>query len=453
MPRFGCLNGLLRNPMAFWSGIARRYGGIARVPLKGRHVYLISDPDLIYELLIPKRTKYRKNTRYRAAVETFGEGLLLSEGDHWRRQRRISQPTFKADYVKSKADMMADVTADLIDNWRDAAQSGTPIDVHENFLRLTQRVAGTYLMGPDFDRIEPEFYAAAIAIKDNWPLPPRSVAATYLPPPKGRDDRLYAAVGDIGDLIFRFIEAHRSTDFKDCGVLEVIVRDSRAQGDEYDAQSLRDQLLTLFFAGHETSATSLSWIHYLLHTHPDCRRRVQQEVAEVLGTRDRPGPEDLESLRYTEQVVNESLRLYSPIHSISRVALEDDTIGGFDIAEGSMIYVSLYATHRLPSVWPDPDSFDPGRFEPDKIAARPRFAFIPYAAGHRNCIGSTMATAELKLAVAQIARHYTLDVAPGHRVVMEAGTTMYPKHGMKMILQETTHGEQNDAQSVQAAAL
>ena len=234
LPAFGCLGGLLRNPMEFWSSIANRFGGIARVPLKARHVYLVSDPDLIYELLITNRTRYRKNTRYRAAVETFGEGLLLSEGEAWRRQRRIVQPTFKADYVDAQADMMSRVTADLIESWRSTADSGEPRDVHEDFLRLTQRVAGIYLMGEDFDRIEPQFYTAAIAIKDNWPLPPRSIVATYLPPPEGRDDRLYSAVDQISQLIFDFIKVHRKDDFQDCGVLGVIARESQAQGEEYD---------------------------------------------------------------------------------------------------------------------------------------------------------------------------------------------------------------------------
>ncbi len=420
--------------MEFWSGIARKYGGIARVPLKGRHVYLISDPDLIYELLITNRSRYRKNVRYRAAVETFGDGLLLTEGDAWRRQRRIVQPMFKADYVASQAAMMSKHTAALIERWRNDSTAQRPRDVHEDFLRLSQCIAGHYLLGPDFDRIEPDFYKAAIAIKDNWPLPPRSVLATYRQPPKDRDERLYAAVDAIGTLIYDYLDGHRDTDFAGCGVVETIVRESRAQGDEYDAKSLRDQVLTLFFAGHETSATSLSWIHYLLSEHPDCRERVEAEVASLRPDGRPPGGEDIERLDYIEQVVNESLRLYSPIHSISRVALEDDTIGGYRIPEGSMIYVSLYATHRLPQLWPDPDRFDPDRFGPGEAEKRPRFAFIPYAAGHRNCVGATMATAELKLAVAQIAQHYRLDVAPGHQVVPEAGTTMYPRHGMKMLI-------------------
>ena len=422
--------------MRFWSQIANKYGGIARVPLRRRQVFLISDPQLLYELLITKRNKYRKNVRYKAAVDTFGRGLLLNEGDAWKRQRKITQPTFKTDYVNSQIPAMAALTRRLIEQWKPLAAAKSPHDVHEDFLRLSQLIAGHYLMGPGFDAIEDHFYTAAIAIKDNWPLPPRHVLATYLPKSTQREQRLDDAIVAIDKQVFSYLTEHRKNDFHDCGVLEVLVKASREQGDEFDDQSLRDQLLTLFFAGHETSATSLSWIHYLLSEHPQVRESLQAEVRDVLGDRE-PTADDVQQLHYTEQVINESLRMYSPIHSLSRVALEDDEIGGYSIPAGSMIYVSLYAIHRLPSLWPNPDRFDPDRFSPENCAGRPRFAFIPFAAGHRNCIGATMAVAELKLTVSQIAQRYVLDVAPGHEVKEEAGTTMYPRNGMKMIIRET----------------
>lgn len=456
LPFYGCLNGLLRNPMRFWSRIANEYGGIARVPLKGRSVFLISDPALLYELLVTNRARYRKNIRYKAAVDTFGKGLLLNEGEAWKRQRKITQPTFKADYVDSQVPAMAALVQRYVEQWKPLADRNAVNDFHEDFLRLSQLVAGHYLMGPGFDAIEEHFYSAAIAVKDNWPLPPRSIPGTWLPKSKRREQRLDAAVARISRYIFDYLTEHRKSDFENCGVLEVLVKSSREQGDEFDDQSLRDQLLTLFFAGHETSAASLSWIHYLLSEHPEVRRKLRQEVHEVIGDRN-PDAADVARLEYTEQVINESLRLHSPIHSISRVALEDDVIGGYTIPRGSMIYVSLYATHRLASLWPNPDKFDPDRFEKEKIAARPRFAFIPFAAGHRNCIGATMATAELKLSVAKIAQRYVLDLAPGHRVVEHAGTTMMPRYGMRMQIRHAEHIEHqrnaSESETPRAAAL
>lgn len=417
--------------MVFWQRIAIRYGGIARVPLKGRHVYLISDPELLYQLLVTNRHKYRKNIRYKAAVDTFGAGLLLNEGEAWKRQRLITQPAFKADYIGRQIPAMAALTERFFGRWDHVAGRTRARDVDQDFLRLSQLLAGHYLMGPAFDRIEERFYAAAIAIKDNWPLPPRNILALYQPRSNRKKRRLGRAIADIKALLFEYLAEQRKSDFEDCGLLSLLVSSSREQGDEFDDESLRSQLLTLFFAGHETSATSLSWIHYLLSENPDIRVRVQEEARDVLG-QGLPTAEGVDRLTYTEQVINESLRLYSPIHSISRVALEDDTIGGYSIPADSMIYVSLYAVHRLPELWPDADRFDPDRFSAEQSAKRPRFAFIPFAAGHRNCVGANLAMAESKLVVAQIARRFALNLEPSHRVVQAAGTTMYPRFGMKM---------------------
>jgi cytochrome P450 len=418
--------------MQFWSDIANRYGGIARVPLmKGHVAYLVSDPDLLYELLVTNRQKYRKNIRYRAAVELFGHGLLLNEGDAWKRQRLLSQPAFKADYVAAQVPWMAELTAQVLASWQPYAAEQRVCDVDAEFLRLSQLLAGYYLMGPGFERIAERFCRAAVSVKDNWPRPPRSIAQLLRRRGDGWTAELAAAVAAIDACLYEYLEAERRTDFADAGLMKMLVHGSRAQGDEFDDRSLRDQLLTVYFAGHETTATSLSWLHYLLDENPEARAKLRAEVDRVLE-RKLPTSADLDALTYTEQVVNETLRLYSPIHSISRVALADDTLGGYHIPAGATIYVSLYATHRLARLWPEPDRFDPDRFTPAAIERRPRFAFIPFAAGHRNCIGGTTAIAELKLAVAMIAQRYELTLAPGQRVVAAAGTTMHPRYGMSM---------------------
>jgi cytochrome P450 len=428
----GCLNGLLRDPMKFWSSIANRYGGIARVPLMNGHAaYLVSDPDSLYALLVTNRHKYRKNIRYRAAAELFGHGLLLNEGAAWKRQRILSQPAFKADHVAAQVPRMAEITRDLLAGWQRYADEQRVCDVDAEFLHLSQLLAGYYLMGPRFEHIAERFCAAAVAIKRHWPQPPRSVAQLLRRRGDGWSDALAAAVRAIDSCTYEYLSLERRHDFSGAGLVQLLVEGSRAQGDEFDDRSLRDQLLSVFFAGHETSATSLSWIHYLLDRHRDARAKVRAEVERVLGQRE-PTAADLDALPYTEQVVNEALRLYSPIHSISRVALEDDELGGYFIPAGATMYVSLYATHRLATLWPDPDRFDPDRFTADETLRRPRFAFIPFAAGHRNCVGASTAVVELKLAVAMIAQRYELTPAPGQRVAGAAGTTMHPRYGMKM---------------------
>ena len=173
-PYFGCIDGLLRNPMRFWSRIANTYGGIARVPLIGQAVYLVSDPELLYELLVTNRAKYRKNIRYWAAVELFGAGLLLNEGDAWKRQRLMTQQAFKSDYVAEQVPWMAELTAELFDGWRSIAAPSGICDVDRQFLRLSQLLQGYYLMGPGFRSIADRFCDAAVAVKNAWPKPPRS---------------------------------------------------------------------------------------------------------------------------------------------------------------------------------------------------------------------------------------------------------------------------------------
>jgi cytochrome P450 len=423
--------------MDFWSGLANRYGGIVRVPLMaGQTAYLVSDPTLLYELLVTNRQKYRKNIRYRAAVELFGAGLLLNEGDAWKRQRLISQPAFKADYIAAQVAWMAELATEFFERWRSNAEQRRVFDVDREFLTLSQLLAGYYLMGPGFAPIAERFCSAAVTIKDNWPRPPGNVLHVLLRKWRGGaaawSPELADAIKQIDACLYEYLAERRKQDFADSGLVTMLVRTSREQHDEFDTRSLRDQILTLFFAGHETSATSLSWIHYLLSQHPQVRTRLRGEIDRVLGKR-APTMQDLDQLPYTEQVVNESLRLYSPIHSISRVALQADTLGGYAIPEGATIYVSLYATHRLVQFWPQPERFDPERFTPAENERRPRFAFVPFAAGHRNCVGGTTAIAELKLAIAVLAQRYELDLAPGHRVQAAAGTTMYPRYGMNML--------------------
>lgn len=418
--------------MSFWRRIADRYGGIARVPLRGQAVYLVSDPALLYELLVTNRHKYRKNIRYRAAVELFGAGLLLNEGDAWKRQRLAAQPAFKQDYVAAQVPWMAARTAEYLTRLEASARNGRACDVDAEFLRLAQLLAGFYLMGPSFAEIAEPFCDAALEVKRAWPRPPRSVLRLLLRKTPGWTPRLASAIAALDACTYRYLAGRRAAGFADSAVTSLLVEASGAHGAELDDRSLRDQLLTIFFAGHETSATSLCWIHYLLARHPDVRAKLRAEVESVLGRDRLPAAADLAELRYTEQVVNEALRLFSPIHSISRVALEDDLLGGYRIAAGSTIYVSLYATHRLARYWPDPDRFDPERFTPENSTSRPRFAFIPFAAGHRNCIGGTVAIAELKLVVAMIAQRFDLELAPGQRIAAAPGTTMHPRYGLRM---------------------
>ena len=433
-PFIGCLGQLRKSPMRFSARTAQAHGGIARVPLGRRKVFLVSEPRLLRELLIHNADKYMKNVRYGQIQKLVGLGLLLSEGDSWKAQRLIAQPAFKPKYVHAQLPWMSSLTATFLDSWEDRADTGRPFDVDPDFFHLARLIAGEMILGPGFKEIAEEFCQHASDAKDAWPRAPRSVLGMLKPPSRRLRARFDAAVAGLDRVTYSFLDRHRTNGFEDTGIVGMLARSSAEQGEMYTDVELRDQIMTLFFAGHETSATALTWIHYLLSIHPDVRSKVEQEVAEVIGDGP-PTEEAVENLIYTEQVVNESLRLYSPIHAISRVATEDNTIGGYLIPKGSTVVVSLYATHRLPQYWPDPERFDPDRFSPEECKGRPPFSFIPFAAGHRNCIGGSMAMIELKMIVAQLAQRFRLELVPGHPVELEPGTTMYPRHGMHMTLE------------------
>lgn len=436
LPLVGCLNRVLRNPMTFFTDVATTYGGIARIPLGRDLVYLVSEPTLLYELLVTNRQKYKKNIRYRHARELVGQGMLLSEGEVWKRQRRITQPAFKVGYITEQIGWMADITSKFLDRWDTFAINGKPIDVEPEFVRLAQLLAGRFVLGPGFEAIAERLYGVSAEIKASWPKPPGNLISSLIKVrSKAKFTCFQSILKKLDDCVYQYISDERESDFEDSGILSRLVKSSCQEGQQFTEKELRDQLLTLFFAGHETSATAMCWIHYFLSENPSVRQKLRQEVESILGQR-RPTYEDLEKLQYTEQIVQESLRIYSPIHAISRVAVEDNRIGGYLIPAGSTIYISLYATHHLPQYWQNPEGFDPERFTPKRCSMRSGFVYIPFAAGHRNCVGFNLATIELKMMIAQLAQRYELDLLPRHRIEPVAGTTMYPRNGMKMIVRK-----------------
>ena len=350
--------------------IARRYGGLARVPIRGKYLYVLSDPEMLKEMLITHRQKYMKNIRYRHIQALLGQGLLLSEAADWRRQRVITQPAFKPEAIDNSVGWMGQHIDHFLNRWDGLADRGEIFDVEPEFNRLAQLLSGRYLLGEPFADIADEFCEVAAAVKKHWPQAPRNIVSAFVPHSKALIARFDAAIAALDACIYGFIQRHRATDFEGCGVLKRIVMTSRAEGNEFDDKSLRDQIATLFFAGHETSATGLCWIHWALSRHPQFRAQMREEVVSLLGDR-LATAEEVHQLQYTGQVIDESLRLHSPIHSISRVAMEDNTVGGYHIPKGTTVAISMYAIHRQEHLYPDPEKFDPSRFSPGERGRAP----------------------------------------------------------------------------------
>ncbi len=423
--------------MEFFTSVAQNYGGIARIRFGlNKYSYLVSDPDLVRELLIDNADKYIKNVRYSLLQRILGEGLLLSEGSSWKRQKKIVRPAFHPKAIVSQVSESALAVAEYLDRFDARVKSALPFDIEPEFSRLAQFLAGSWIMGQPFERRAEkiaEIYEVATAA---WPEAPKSALAAYLPPSPRKALTLRRCIKELDSLMYQIIADYRRTPDASNGLIPLLVDGHReASGEELSDQELRDQLVTLFVAAHETSGSSLCWTHFLLSRYPEVRTRLQDEVESKLQGM-LPRAEDLSELPYLEKVINESLRLYSPIHSLSRVAIEENTIGGYRIPKGSTVIVSLYATHRLPHIWQNPEGFDPERFSAENVAARPSSAFIPFAAGHRSCIGGFLAGLQSKMVVAQIAQRFEIDLVAGHPVELMPSTTARPRYGMKVKVRE-----------------
>lgn len=430
LPWLGCSGALLADPIGFFRRVALRYGGIARIPLRsGRQAFLVSGPRQLKELLLDQRERYTKNVRYPALQRVVGDGLLTSEGETWRRQRLLTQPAFKPAELRRQLEWMAPLTAQFLQRWDAAARDAAALDVELEFLRLMQLLAGRLVFGAAFVERADAVFDHTEAIKAHWPKRPRSLLRALLPRGPDLTPALVAAIERMEAEFFALID--RQIAGERAGVLGTLLEGAEREGRPFTRGELRDQAITLFFAGYETSASAMTWTHYLLWRHPQVREQLWREVDGLLGERP-PSPDDLARLEYLERVLDESLRLYSPIHSISRVATQDNEIGGYAVPKGCTAVVSLYATHRLPEEWPDPDRFDPDRFLPEACAARSSYAYMPFAIGHRNCIGATLAMLEGKLVVAMVAQRFRLDLEPGTPVEPEAATTLRPRYGLRM---------------------
>lgn len=435
--RMACTLLMRHAPLQFLTRIATHYGAIARIPLARGFLYLVSGPDLIKVLLVDHRTRFSKNTRYSVMQRVLGEGLLLSEGDVWRRQRLATQPSFKPGALERQVPWMSSMIADYLDGW-DARENGNAIvDMSPEFVRLAQSLAGRLLFGSVFAHHAAVILGLTESLQKFWPSVPRFLRPLTKKQKAEKAVHLSQTAAELDAEIFSLMEESQAA-AEPC-MLTTLRADAAEGRTPSTAAELCDQMKTLFFAGYETTATSMTWTHYLLGRHPAVRSRIMQEVDRIPPGRTLT-VEHLNALPYIEQVFKESLRLYSPIHSLSRVALEECELGGYALPRGATVMVSLYAAHRLPQYWPQPERFDPERFSPEQSAARNRFSYLPFAAGHRNCIGATLAGIEATLIIAQIARRFQLHLVTRAPVRPRAGTTMHPSRAIHMRIEPRTAG-------------
>jgi cytochrome P450 len=426
-----------RDPLGFFGNIARTYGDLAYVRMGGEDVFLVSEPRHIRDILVTHQHNFLKGRGLERARRLLGEGLLTSERDTHRRQRRLMQPAFHKDRIASYAAVMTDYAQRLQRDWID----GATIDAAQEMNRLTLAVVGKTLFDADVESQAREVGRALTAVMDSfWMLMlPMVDTLERLPIPRLR--RARAARAELDAIIFRMIAERRRApgDRGDLLSMLLLAQDQEGDGQGMSDRQVRDEAMTIFLAGHETTANALAWTWFLLSGAPDVEARLHAEVDRVLGGR-LPTVDDIPRLSYTEQVVAESMRLYPPAWLIGRRAIDDYKIDGYDVPARSVVVMSPYIVQRHARWFAEPERFYPERWTPEFKASLTPFAYFPFGGGARRCIGESFAWMELMLVVSTVAQHWRLRLVSGQQVTPQPVITLRVKNGLRMTLQHRVIG-------------
>lgn len=433
--------------LGFLVRTARHYGGVARFQLRTRSVFLVTDPAAVKRVLQDNADNYGRNTRSVAALrETLGEGLLTTTGPSWWRNRRLAQPAFHKQRLGGFAGTMTEAASAFADRVLELGEKGAAFDIVPELLRLTLRILGRCLFERDLTD-EADAIGGAVGVVLHHTIEKLGKLVPIpgtIPTPKNL--RFRAALRALDRVVLSVIDERRQAGADRGDLLSMLLaaRDEET-GEGLGDHQLRDEVMTLLLAGHETTAMALSWTFYLLSLHPAQRRTLEDELARVLAGRP-PRLEDVPRLRYARMVLDESMRLYPPAWVITRSAGADDELGGFRIPVGSNVLLSSYVVHHNPALWEDPEGFDPERFAPEQTGprdagadgsepaagTRPRYAYFPFGGGPHLCIGAGFAMMEATLVLATVAQRLRFDLEPGRPVSIEPLVTLRPTPGIWM---------------------
>lgn len=432
LPLFGNAPNFRRDPIGFLEHCAA-CGDVVPIKMMKVRGFQVNHPDLVEQVLVQTGRAFAKSPpgdRHGRDVGQmlFGNGLLTSEGEFWLRQRRLAQPAFHRERIAAYGEIMVAYTERALNSW----QGGETRDSHRDMMAITLEIVAKTLFNAELDSEVAMISDAMDVIMDRFQHGQVSFQPPlWLPTPGNR--RFMRAIAELDTLIYRLIAERRTTgaDPGDLLAMLLAARDDDGQG--MSDKQLRDELMTFFLAGHETTALSLSWTWLLLSRHPEVRERVEAELDTVLAGRS-PTIADLPLLKYTEQVLRESMRLYPPAWGLNRFAVQDVELGGARIPRGSFIFASQWTMHRDARFFPDPLSFRPERWTEAFTKQLPRYAYFPFGGGARLCIGMAFAQMEAALLLATIAQRFRLTLVPGHPVEPQPSITMRPKYGLRMTI-------------------
>jgi len=432
----GLLRRLNGDRLGLMTSTAARYGDASRLAIGPKVLYFFNHPEHAKHVLADNSANYHKGIGLVQAKRALGDGLLTSEGELWREQRKIIRPAFQPKRLAQQAGIVADEAARLVARLR-AHQGGDPVDVMREMTGLTLGVLGRALLDADlagFGSVGDSF--EAVQDQAMFEMVSLSMVPTWVPLPKQlRFRRARRELQRVVDHLAAERTASRRAGGNEDVVSRLIASTSQEADRKVGEQRLRDELVTLLLAGHETTASTLSWAFYLIDGHPEVLERLRDEADEVLGDR-LPVHADLRRLTYTTMVVQEVMRLFPPVWILTRQAQAADQVAGYHVPAGADVLVCPYTLHRHPAFWTAPDRFDPDRFDPDRARNRPGYSYLPFGAGPRVCVGSNLGMLEAVFVIAMVARDLRLRTAAGHEVVPEPMLSLRVRGGLPM----TVHG-------------
>jgi cytochrome P450 len=423
---FRYLRTLQRDPIPFFQRLASDYGDASQFQVGPQQIFFFNHPDLIRELLVTQHRSFHKSRVLQRSKIIFGEGLLTSEEELHKRQRRLVQPAFHRERIARYAEVMIERAARL--GWKD----GEALDIHQEMMRLTLSVVAKTLFDAEVEQEADEIGAALTSLVDLFPTLMNPIANLLRKLPLPRTIKFRRSLERLDKTVYGIIDERRKSGRDRGDLLSMLLMsvDEEGDGGSMNDQQLRDEAMTLFLAGHETTANALAWTWYLLSLNPDAANAMHRELATVLGDR-LPTPADYARLPYTERVVAESMRMFPPAWAVSRLAIEDAMVGQWLVPRGAVVVAAQAVTHRDARWFPDPDRFDPSRFTPEAKASRPKLSYFPFGAGPRICIGEGFAWMEAVLIVATIAQRWKLEPL-SRDVTPQASITLRPKGGIRM---------------------
>jgi cytochrome P450 len=428
------LSGLLayrRGPLPFFQNLAAQYGDISYFRLGPQEAFFVNHPDHVKDVLVTNHQNFHKGLALQRAKRLLGEGLLTSEGEFHRRQRRLAQPAFHRARIASYAGVMTDYASETRARWRD----GDTLDMSEEMMRLTLGIVGKTLFDADVVSDAREVGEAMTVVMDlfNTITIPFFELIQKLPLPQLR--RFDTAKAKLDAIIYRLIEERRRSgeDRGDLLSMLLLAQDTEGDGGAMTNEQLRDEVMTIFLAGHETTANALVWTWYLLSQNPLVEEKLHEELDRVLAGR-LPAFADVAQLKYTEMVLAESMRLYPPAWAVGRLAMAETEIAGYTVPAKALVLMSQYVMHRDPRYFSDPLRFDPERWTATARESRPQFSYFPFGGGPRRCIGEGFAWMEGILLIAALAQQWRMRLVPNHPVALKPVITLRPKHGMRMIV-------------------